>query len=408
LQFNYAAGAILIPTLKDWTDGTSVFGRRRSEELKAVDRAITAYQAARNEINRNAVGAAWEQWRRIHVSEAKTLSANKRNSKNLFSLLDAEFNLASTATPRKGAISRWQMQFTDRPVGFANIDDAMARARIDMAIVDAQSVLQVVIERLRRADSDTEAQVRLWFGDTPLATIRDNFAKLGEKAGAGFKGDTPLEVRWSSAAGETAATGYNQTWMSFGTPFFDDSKTFSGIKLAGRPAAPAAHITELRTIADSYVAPKKAKAMHAQVANWCDQGAATLDACAAKVYQSKKLDYTSQKAMMAAALAAGYTGAMTRVQAQQMLEADKLTNAAAIAELNTRYLVITDVKCTASGVIIHELTHMVLNTKDHDSPLSSSMKCYGAALCTQLASVAGAKASENADNYRLFAECCQM
>lgn len=399
----------MIPTLKDWTDGTSVFGRFRSEELKAVDRAITAYQAARNESNRNVVGAAWEHWKYVHVSTLKTLSANKRNSKNLFSLLDAEFNLASTATPRTGAISRWQMQFpADRPAGFANLDDGMARARIDMAIVDAQSVLQVVIERLRRADSDTQAQVRQWFGDTPLATIRDNFAKLGEKASAGFKGATPLEVRWSSAAGETAATGYNQTWMSFGTPFFDDRKTFSGIKLAGRPAAPAAHITELRDIADSYAGPKKAKAMLAQVAEWCAEDGATLDACAAKVYKRKTLDYLSQKAMMAAAIAAGYTGAMTKQQALQKLDADKVANAAAVAALNTRYLEITDLKCTASGAIIHELTHMVLNTKDHDSPLSPSMKCYGAALCTHLASVDGATARDNADNYRLFAECCQM
>ena len=400
----------MIPTLKDWTDGTSVFGRFRSDELKAVDRAITAYQAARNESNRNVVGAAWSHWKYVHVSTLKTLSANKRNSKNLFDLLDAEFNLASTATPRVGAISRWQMQFpADRPAGFANIDDTMARARIDMAIVDAQSVLQIVIERLRRADSDTQAQVRQWFGDTPLATIRDKFAKLGEKANAGFKGaTTPLEVRWSSSAGETAATGYQQTWMSFGTPFFDDNKTFSGIKLAGRPAAPASHITELREIAESYAGPKKTKAMLKDVADWCEKPGATLEACAAEAYKNKRSDYPSVKVMMAPALAAGFTATMTKDAAKRKIDADKAANDAGIATLNARYLEITDLKCTASGAIIHELTHMVLDTKDHDSPLSSSMKCYGAALCTQLASVDGAKAATNADNYRLFAECCQM
>jgi hypothetical protein len=400
----------MIPTLKDWTDGTAVFGRFRSDELKAVDRAITAYQAERNEANRNVVGAAWSHWKYVHVSTLKTLVANKRNSKNLFALLDAEFNLASTATPTIGAISRWKLTFPDtRPPGFANIDDTSARARIDMAIVDAQSVLQVVNERLRRADSDTVAQVRQWFGTTPLADLRERFAKLGEKAGSGFKGDTPLEVQWSTNASETAATGNNAKWMKFGTPFFDDNKTFSGIKLGGRPAAPASHITELRAIAASYAdGPKQTKAMLAEVAVWLEKPGATLGECADKVFARRTMSFPSLKAMMGPALAAGFTAAMSKADAARKLASAEAANSATVGALNTRYLEIVDLKCTASGTIIHELTHMLFNTEDHASPLSPSMKCYGVALCSHLASVDPAMAFSNADNYRLFAECCQM
>jgi len=399
----------MIPTLNDWTVGTSVFGRFRSEELKRVDRAIAAYQADRNENTHKVVGTAWEFWKYIHVSEFKKLSANKRNSKNLFSLLDAEFNSISTNTPKVGAISNWKMRFPDvRPIGFANVDEDMARKRIDMAIVDAQSVLQIVNERLRKADSDTQAQVRMWFGDTPLATIRDCFAKLGEKARSGFKSTTSLEVRWTSKVGVTAGTGYNQSWMEFGTPFFDDNATLSGIKLKGRPTAPQSHIMELREIAASIVGPKEKQKMYEQVAEWCKEKGVTLEACASQLFLRKSFDYVSLAAMMAPALAAGFNAAMSKDEAKLKLDGAKPTNDNALAELDRRYREITKLKCTASGAIIHELTHMVLDTKDHDSPLSPLMKCYGAALCIQLASVDGAKAKNNADNYRLFAECCQM
>lgn len=398
----------MIPTLKDWTEGTSVFGRFRSEQLKAVDRAITAYQANRNEKTRGAVGAAWEHWKYVHISGVKSLAANRRNTSNMLALLDAEFDTAGTATPKLGAISRWQMTLpAARPAGFANISDAMAQARIDKAIVDAQCVLQIVERRLRKADADTVTQVRTWFGTTPLAKVRDNFAKLGDKARNGFKNGA-LELRWSASTTESAATGYGQTWMSFGNPFFDDDKTFSGINLQGRPQAPAAHIQELRQIATDFETPKARKQALEQVAEWCAEPGNTLGECAQRIVKQRPMDYPSVAALMAGAVKFGFTKEMSKRAAEAKLAKDKVSNDAIIAGMNSRYLALTELKCTASGVIIHELTHMVLNTKDHKSPMSASMACYGAALCIDLAATAPEIAITNADSYRLFAECCQM
>lgn len=62
---------------------------------------------------------------------------------------------------------------------------------------------------------------------------------------------------------------------------------------------------------------------------------------------------------------------------------------------------------TGYGVLIHELSHLVLDTKDlpnSDANLTNEGKCYGALLCSFLADENPEKAINNADNYRLFAQ----
>lgn len=400
----------MIPTLQEWKDGTYVFWRTgRSTELKAVDTAIANYQALRNQANRDLVGVAWSNWKAAHTNAGKDLKNNKRNGKNLFALLEAEFNPASTELQTIGAISRWNLTLPAlRPIGFVTPDD-IASERIDKAIVDAQSVLQIVHARLVKGDPDTLNQVKIWFGDTPLNNIRDRFTQLAEKARNGFKSnDTPLEVRWSTEAGLSAATGFNQKWMTFGPQFFDDEATFSGTNLAGRPIAPQSHIEDMRAIASAFTAPGERKNKLEELEKWCKQPGATFRDCVAAQHKAYSFDYEDTDTMLAYAAPLGVRAEMTRDVARNAIQVNLAATKAEIAPLNQRYLDRMALKCTASGIIIHELTHMLFQTEDHLSPLSTAMKCYGPALCLDLAATYPNLAYSNADNYRLFAECCQM
>jgi hypothetical protein len=64
---------------------------------------------------------------------------------------------------------------------------------------------------------------------------------------------------------------------------------------------------------------------------------------------------------------------------------------------------------TAYGTIIHELSHIVLNTKDHPTSMAGAeaqgQVCYGPLVCQMLAAHDSLGAVTNADNYRLLAEC---
>ena len=128
----------MIPTLKDWKAGTSVTGRWRSAEMVVVDIKIASYYLLKTTAAHDAVGVAWAAWKAAHVSDVKTLLGNKRNKAGVLEIMDAEFAVAvGDAVPVAGKISRIALRFpAERPAGFANIDDQMARDRIDKAFVD--------------------------------------------------------------------------------------------------------------------------------------------------------------------------------------------------------------------------------------------------------------------------------
>jgi len=52
-----------IPTSKDWIDRTKVTARRRSEELKAIDEAIEAYEKSPSAASKKKIKSAFARWR---------------------------------------------------------------------------------------------------------------------------------------------------------------------------------------------------------------------------------------------------------------------------------------------------------------------------------------------------------
>jgi DNA repair ATPase RecN len=82
----------MIPTLDDWLEGTSK-GRfsTRGTRLKALDSAIRDYHKSRSAKTRDAVGEAWETWKKNHA-EIFGREGSKRNKNAMLDLLEAEFS----------------------------------------------------------------------------------------------------------------------------------------------------------------------------------------------------------------------------------------------------------------------------------------------------------------------------
>ena len=406
----------MIPTLADWKAGTAVTRRWRSKEMEAIDTAIANYYLLKTAASHDAVGAAWAKWKAVHVTEVKTLLGNKRNAAGVLEILEAEFAVvAGPAVPIQGKISRIALGFPAvRPAGFANIVDQFARDRIDKAFVDAQAVLRTTLRQLDRGGSEMTTQVTNWFGKpAKSADLRGRYEKLLEHIDTQLKGiEPPLEVRWSSD-NEIAATGFGQRWMSFGARFFDDTYTVPSFAVGGKPKVKPDYVASALAVAAKYDALVALEDILKKVALWARAPGATLLECATAwradaksklMRDSVGLDYNSVGAMMADAEKGGFLRTASKQATLTAVAAAEIKRAADLALLYADPA--TSTKATASGAVIHELTHMVLNTKDQQSPMfKAALKCYGAGQSLYLASVDPDLAWENADNYRLFAEC---
>lgn len=401
----------MIPSLKDWLEATAVFGRMRSKELVAVDKAIEAFQKARTEDSRLKVRDAWNAWKAVHTSATKAFRDNKRNRGSALDQLESEFAAVAATNPaKKGVISRISLQFPgDRPPGDANVSDQFKLDRIDKAFVEAQALLRSAVRRLERGDPDTQALVKTWFGTLPPQELLTSYTKVLDHVDNKLK-DTgkPLEVRWSMEAGNSAATGYNQHWMQFGPVFFDDQATAPVSSLGGKPVMPPDFVQNAKTVADEWDKLNTEGPLYRNVVTWCGHPGETLGACAKARWDTgvEKSNYNTLHAMLSSVASLGFTAADPKADA-----ARRAQDAVRRIEQRKEQMFNAVERDTVSigGAVLHELTHMVLQTKDVNTPLfKAAVACYGPKLCMHLASVAPDKAKNNADNYRLFAEGCQF
>lgn len=395
----------MIPALKDWLDGTSVTGRGRSPELKRVDDAIRDYHAARTAEKREAIGAAWNAWKQGHTSETKIWFVNKRNKAGLFEILEAEFAPAGLTSPQPLAMSRLALDFAAKPPGFANVDDDLMRDRIDKAFIDAQGVLRTVLRRLGRGDAETVANVRLWFGKTSPGTLAERYEKLQAHMEHSLKrGKTPLEIRFDDTPKNSASTAYKAQHMSFGPVFFDDDKTVPSANLAGKPMPQPDYLIKAKAVIAEWDALDAANTTCGLVeAKWGEDAATLGDHVLAL---GKKGNAGTSQEIRARLDKLGFNMNLRKEEARAKAATDKQRNSDRKDEM-LRAADANRLAVSASGVVIHELTHMVLDTQDLRSPLFATLTpCYGPGLCLHLASQSAENALNNADNYRLFAECC--
>jgi hypothetical protein len=130
-----------MPTLEQWKDGTSVTGRIRSAELKAIDTAIQTFNAQPNDQNLRRIAVALDVWILSKQKAAGEGPAgqgwkrNERNTKRLFmeslydflhprpeTFLDAADEAARKAV-REGVANAAKAMFAGASVGFKIFSD---------------------------------------------------------------------------------------------------------------------------------------------------------------------------------------------------------------------------------------------------------------------------------------------
>jgi len=399
----------MIPASSDWLAATAAFGRSRGPELIALDGAILAFGSARNAKARDDVGTAWAAWKAKHSSIEKPFFDNKRNKSGMLEILEAEFNPDGLNSPKSGAMCRIKLQFPDvKPPGFANVDDALMLDRIDKAFIEAQAVLRVTVGRLRRADAPTKELAKTWFGTTTsLSTVLAQYEKVQQYVDTTLKhGAVPLEIRWSTEAKDIASTTYHAKFMSFGAMFFDDVKAVPSTQLGAAPGVPKNYVESMRGMIAEFDKLKADQNILMDIESYCTKPGATVGEAMAAWLKMNSSSGTNLKVMTAALapfdIDADDPRDVARAKAQAAAAASARREAEMLADSDSRRPPVS-----TSGVVIHELTHLVLQTDDVSSPLfKTKTPSYGPGTCLHLASVSPIDAFRNADNYRLFAESC--
>lgn len=394
----------MIPSLREWKENTNASRfRRRSAELRAVDDAIEAYHAAPVESSRILVHEAWQSWKAAHASGQFRQHARNRN--RMLEILDAEFVREAETDPQHGAISHWLLTLpADLPNDFIQLPPAVLRDRIDKGIVNAQSVLAMVCERLRSPDADTRALVNMWFGNTEPSALKIKFDAMAAAMYTNYKFEEQLTVRWDQNPDVIAAALPGENTMAFGRDFFDDDVVDVGVRLHNRPNITPEQLANVQAHGNALSQLNTSRDLLAIIRSWVTAApdAATFGECmdrAGREIVKNNANAASNK---------GYRRATTRDETLARLAADEqqytVARAAVVAELNA---VDQPTRITAAGTVIHEVSHMILRTQDVPSPLFADAEpCYGVLRCAHLASVRPLAALGNADNYRLFAESC--
>jgi hypothetical protein len=406
----------VIPSLNDWLEGTKVSGRKRSVDLATLDGAIGAYHQDRGRDSRKKVKAAWLAWKAKHAKTEAALFDNKRNASGLLEVLNAEFGGVSDQPRRVGAMSRVALAFPDKkPTGFSNWDEDRLADRIDKAFVDAQAVLRIVIGRLLRGGPEVDELVLLWFGSAKREEVLEAFKRLQDFLTSRLRGTgETIKIEWilnpDKAGTIAAAPTLIPDTMQFYTLFFDDEVTITTGRFTTAPKPDPERLQVIKDFADKRNALQKKLDALGRLDRICLRNAETFEAC------------IKQSAARSGLGTFQFNRQLTQDEAFYKFPRDKtpgdtrkaIAKAEAevkeeIADLTASFPKSKKLLATTSGVVIHELSHMVLRTEDLPSPtLQGGAKCYGAPLCCFLAAERPGQAITNADNFRLFAECCQF
>ena len=398
----------MIPTEKEWLSGTSnsLFLRldKRGSRLKALDDAIRAYHLNRNAATHAAVGVAWAAWKDNH-KELLMREGNARNKNAMLDLLAAEFSPDDLDNIKNCSMSRVKLNFLVKPIGFPANAEAIEEARIDKALLDAQGVLRITVVQLERLEGATRANVRSWFGAKAVPNeLLTRFKQLQDHMESKLKrNETPLEIRWDSREDVVASTVHGQHYISFGRDFFDDRLTVPGWNLSGKPVPKAPdYVDQVRRVMADMEKFDAEMNLLIGLESTLAQSGVTVSYC------MKRPKDIFPKVAWAAVQEMDLDGDSAREVAYARVKKRRVDHDARGAALKDDRKT-SGVKASASGVIVHEMTHMVLGTDDVKTALGKgNLHCYGPSLCMHLASTNPDLAFKNADNYRLFAESCQF
>jgi hypothetical protein len=412
----------VIPKYADWRRDTNAGAfARRSTELVALDTAIREFEKRRSAEDRAVVKEAFLAWKAVHGGGGNSVAGHRRDAHGLLRALELEFTERLSPTP--SFLSRVRTTWPDdgQPPGAPNLSEHLMRDRLDKAFVDTQVVLRSVVRSLQQGGPGIAALVREWFGEeVPAAAVLEKFKSLQ----TGFDkfrgaGEDRLKVRLGSDDdGFIAAASSHEGFLAFSPKFFNDRWVFPATSLSARPAATTENLQTLRALGGPYRVLAHQAMVHGVAQSILKGKDADVDLATAvgaafgrrpggyAAYWER--DFRNPVDLTRGLAGVGLDAGMLRDQVLARATAERTRIQREMNALVRQDQSLAGFRASASGVVIHELSHLLLSTHDLPSPALPGVKCYGATRCMDLASRAGDAALRNADSYRLFAEAIQF
>lgn len=305
----------------------------------------------------------------------------------------------------------------DQIVGATRLSKAQVVRQLDDAFAVSSNVLDLTIRGVTASRWFDNVYKKRWFGSAKNSKIIENLLAMRARIHAGKPLDivfTPEDV-WGKG-------GVGQATMSLGRNFFNSDQTKPTSDLACNFVTNDGEISKTRKILRDYdVVSKelddlsaveaalvenekpKPKGYDPRIDNVGDFCADYLSAVLPDQRTKKKQVVDGFRRNLGVKAEADPKEFLKGIQARQKLVKKERIG---IVKCQGR---LSESEMTNFGVVIHELSHIVLGTDDLPATAAGCetdrQKCYGLLLCQMLAEHSPADALRNADNYRLLAEC---
>lgn len=305
----------------------------------------------------------------------------------------------------------------DQIVGATKLSKAEIARQLRQAFTVSSNVLDLTIRGVTASRWFDNVYKKRWFGSAKNSNIIENLVAMRTRINAG----KPLDIVFTSED-VWGKGGEGQATMSLGRKFFNEEYTKPTSDLACNFVTNDGEISktrkilrdydliskelgELNALEDALVENEKPKLKGYdpridKVKDFCDGYLAGMPP-AQKFRKTQVVD--SFRRGLGIGADADPKEFLKGIQTmQKIVKKEK----AGIVKSQGR---LSESQMTGFGVVIHELSHIVVGTKDLLATTAGcendSTKCYGLLLCQMLAEHSPADALKNADNYRLLAEC---
>lgn len=288
--------------------------------------------------------------------------------------------------------------------------DADIQDRLIKAATIAAGTLERCAEVLRQSNDLSRLHFVRWFGsERNRSPVLNGFNRMAERLRDRIN---PVQLDFE-AEDVWGKTSHGRPNISIGARFFSD-KTLLSSDLALRYYKTPDAVRHAKDSVQKMESLKKQEHLLGQIENSISFGAhlktmqEVLDDFAETAIIANKTTPQAQFVALGASLLRdlGIDLADRPSAARPKLAAGQKAIDSAKADLVRNQGDLATMEVTAHGTIIHELSHMVLNTDDVDATSIGvpGLKCYGPLLCQMLAAERPDLAMRNADSYRHFAE----
>lgn len=265
----------------------------------------------------------------------------------------------------------------------------------------------------------------LWFGDTPIGKLKKQFEVLLDHMACRMNnGLDKVKLQYNETTDEAnqgiahvKVKGGNTDTIWFSAGFFSDDKVVPLMGLLGAPLPKDEHVKQTLDAARHQAELRDELHMWNRINSWVQmatRGEMTLhEAIAEKFEVMSKRSLGGPKPVLqdwldlcerAKLKLDGPCSTARQIAPVRQDALKRQIDAQDHAGLGINH----GFKISSAGVVLHEMTHLVLRTEDVERQefVGKEKRSYGPVRCAALASMSPAEAFNNADSYRLFAESC--